>query len=360
MTIGSSTDNQNDDSLNAANNSDVENKTSGLENADSSTAQDANKPKDMESAVRSALGEPKEGQSSSPSDKSISAEIVDPTKVAVQDAQKPTDDNSDLTDVELSLLKPRTRKSIERMRGQLSELGNENQELKTRVQEYEQYKPAAEALGRFEGFCKEANLDKDDISNTLAIAKAVRNDPEKGLQLLIPVVNQLMEIVGAVLPADLNEKVDTGEISPQYAQELSQLRSREARNKENQEWTREQQRITEHQNSVKQLADTTGEAVSTLEKQWQTSDPDYRIKSTMVAEKIELELRKRQEKGNMPKNAQEAVELAKGVKLEVDNYFKKFLPKKSSVQTVLGVGTSTGSKPVPKNLKEAIQQSVGQ
>ena len=353
MTIGSSTDTQNDDSLDTTKNSDVDNKDSGLENADSSTAQDANKPKDMESAVRSALGETKEGQSSSPSDKSISAEIVDPTKVAAQNAQKPTDEESDLTDVELSLLKPRTRKSIERMRGHIAD-------LETKVQEFEQYKPAAETLARFEGFCQEANLNQDDISNTFAIAKAVRNDPEKGLQMLIPVVNQLMEVVGAVLPADLKEKVDAGEISPQYAQELSQLRSREARNKETQEWTREQQRIREHQNSVKQLADTTGEAISTLEKQWQTSDSDYRIKSTMVAEKIELELRKRQEKGNMPKNAQEAVELAKTVKTEVDNYFKKFLPKKSSVQTVLGVGTSTGSKPAPKTLKEAIQQSVGQ
>ena len=353
MTIGSSTDTQNDDSLDTTKNSDVDNKDSGLENADSSTAQDANKPKDMESAVRSALGETKEGQSSSPSDKSIGADIADPTKVAAQNAQKPTDEDSDLTEVELSLLKPRTRKSIERMRGHIAD-------LETKVQEFEQYKPAAEALARFEGFCQEANLNQDDISNTFAIAKAVRNDPEKGLQMLIPVVNQLMEVVGAVLPADLKEKVDAGEISPQYAQELSQLRSREVRNRENQEWTREQQRVREHQNSVRQLADTTGKAISDLENQWQTSDPDYRIKSTMVAEKIELELRKRQEKGNMPKNAQEAVELAKTVKTEVDNYFKKFLPKKSSVQTVLGVGTSTGSKPAPKNLKEAIQQSVGQ
>ncbi len=353
MTLGSSTDNQNDNSIATEVASDVENKDLGSQNADSSAAQDANKPKDMESAVRQALNKTEEGQSSSSDGNKVSGEVADPNKVAAQNAQKPTDEDSDLTETEINLLRPKTRKSFERMRATIAELN-------AKVQEVEQYKPAAETLANIQGFCEKANLGRDDVNNMFAIAEAVRNDPERGLQMLIPVVNQLMEVVGAVLPADLQEKVEAGEISPQYAQELSRLRSRDVRTKGMQEYTAEQQRFTEHKNSVRQMAEATGKAVSDLERQWQASDPDYRVKSTMVSDRIELELRKRQEKGNPPKNAEEAVALAKEVKASVDAYFKQFFPKKSPVNTVLGVGTSTASTPAPKTMLEAVKQAVGQ
>lgn len=353
MLIGSSTDNQEDDTGAVAleNTSDNLGNNAGLETgADSSTAQDDNKPKDMESAVRRALGAEKGEQSSSSGDNGEGGTIVDPLKAAAPNAQQPANDDSDLTDAEMNLLKPRTRRSFERMRGQLSDA----------QQRLEHSEPAMQKLTEVQNFCTTAGLSDDDVNQIFTIGAAVRNDPEKALGLLMPVVSQLMTIVGEVLPPDLQQQVREGKIPLENAQEISRLRARDTRNQQRQTQNVESQRQQEHRDAIESAATAAGTAVSDLDKQWAASDPDYRVKSARIAERIELNLLKAQSAGRLPTNAKEAVEMAKAAKAEVDAEFKRFLPQKRQVQSVMGVQTSTGSKPAPKNLKEAIQQSVGQ
>lgn len=353
MTIGSSTDNQKDGGLDANNQSDVDNNTSGLENgADSSTAQDDNKPKDIESAVRNALGEPKVGQSSSSGDNSVGDKVTDPA-AAGKDGQQPADGDSDLTEAELNLLKPRTRRSFERMRGQIAD-------LEAKVQDYDNMKPMAEKLANLQNFCVEAGLNREDVNTGFEIMRLMKTDPVAAYEAITPIYQQLQELIGEVLPPDLQQQVAAGRITPEHAQEVSRLRAENALTKQQRTFQEENSREIERKNSVVQLANAAGNAVSDLEKQWASSDPDYRVKSTRIAERIELELLKRQRNNTLPKSAAEAKQMALDAKAAVDAEFKRLIPKKSSVQSVLGVGTSTGSKPAPKNLKEAIQQSIGQ
>ncbi len=343
----SSTDHLNDGEQELLNDQEGSQNTDDVNGSESSTEQDENKPKDVESAVRAALSKSGE-QSSSSGDTGQEAKVAD--KAKVEDDKSETEAEGDLTDAEMALLKPKTRRAFDRMRGQVSELS----------QQVETYRPAAEKMQGIQKFMDSSNLTNEDMNVLFNIGAMWRNNPAEAYKVITPMYEALAHLVGEVLPDDLQQQVQSGRISLQYAQELSRMRAREGFNTQRTQEDRERQQREQEARAIQQEAGAAGDAISKLEQQWQASDPDYRVKSARIQERIELELLKGAQNGKLPRNAQEAVAIAQRVKAEVDAEFKRILPKKQAVQSVTGVSTSTGSKPAPRSTLEAISRVIGQ
>lgn len=327
-------------------------KTEGAPNAESPPAKDDKQPADIASAVRNALDKASKEQSSGSdggkdSVKSDSAQEADPK--GKTEGTQTEGEEADLSDDEIKALNPKTQRRIRKLVQQTKDLTTELQNVK----------PAAEQLSGIRAFCDDAGLTKEDVNLVFNIARDFKKNPARALETLTPIMNDLMALVGEVLPKDLQERVDRGQITETDALEMSRLRSRQNLTTEQQKADAKRAAENQAKQETQTLANTVGKAVSDWEKRWQGSDPDYRVKHSRVKERIELEITKGILSGSLPKNAKEATEMAERIRKEVDEEFKKILPKKAPVQSVHGVQTSTGSKPVPKTSREAILGAIG-
>lgn len=317
--------------------------------AASPSAGDDKKP-DLESAVRAALN-PEEKSSGSGDSGNDKATGSDKTAESGAEAQDDDDfsDLGDLSEEELSAYKPKTQRRMKQLLKQSEMLTNQ----------LEEQRPVVEDFLRVRDFCNQAGLTKDDVNQGFEIMRSMKVDPHRAYEMITPIYRELEALVGAILPADLQEEVSAGRMSPERAQELSHLRSKtqvgEITSKQQQE--REQQR--QHAEQVGKLANDVGLAVSNWERNWKKSDPDYRLKSTRVMERIQLGLMQAAKANTMPKTTEEAVAFAEKIKKEIDEEYRKILPKRDPVQPVTGVGGNPDSRPAPKNTLEVVQQALG-
>ena len=321
---------------------------------------DDNKSLGIADAVRAAL-EPKKEQSSGSGEDEGDGDAADPTKSATGDElEEGEEGEDDLTKEEFSALKPKTQRRIEK-------LARQNTVLTTEV---EQLRPKAQALEAFHRITANANLNKEDVNTIFHIGGLMKNDPVKAWEVLKPIVAQLQQIVGEVLPKDLSDQVTAGKLTPEAAKELSRLRasqnitvSTQQQNAERDKQTRAAQAAEATQNLQRDV----GTAITKWENEWKASDPDYSLKSSRVNEAIELELNraiilaKEGKPNSLPKSVEEAVKMANDIKKRVEKEMRQLLPKRNTPLThVTGNGVTNGSKPVPKNMNDVVRMAVGQ
>lgn len=321
---------------------------------------DDNKSLGIVDAVRAALDKGKEQPSSSDDDED-DGEIVDPAKSAEGvKSEEGEEGEDDLTKEEFSALKPKTQRRIEK-------LARQNTTLTTEV---EQLRPKAQALDAFHTITRNGNLNKEDVNTIFHIGVLMKNDPAKAYEVLKPIIAQLQEMVGEILPKDLQDQVTTGRIAPDAAKELSRLRANQNVSVSIQQQNAErdkQDRTARAAEQSRTLQNDVGTAITKWENDWKASDPDYSLKSSRVNEAIELELNralilaKDGKPNHLPRNVEEAVKLANDIKKRVEKEMRQFLPKRNTPLThVTGNGVTNGSKPVPKSMNDVVRMAVGQ
>lgn len=332
----------------------------GAPPADSPPAEkkDDNKSLGIADAVRAALDKGKEQSSGSGEDEGDGegAGASDPT-----DGEKPEEGDEgddDLTKEEFQALKPKTQRRIEK-------LARQNTALTTEV---DQLRPKAQALEAFHTITRNANLNKEDVNTIFHIGGLMKNDPHKAWEVLKPIVAQLQQLVGEVLPKDLQDQVTGGKITPDAAKELSRLRSEKSVNASTQQQNTERQRqdnAARAAEASQNLQRDVGTAITKWENDWKASDPDYSLKSSRVNEAIELELNraiilaKEGKPNNLPTSVEQAVKMANEIKKRVEKEMRQFLPKRNTPLThVTGNGVTNGSKPVPKNMNDVVRMAA--
>lgn len=161
-------------------------------------------------------------------------------------------------------------------------------------------------------------------------------------------------MLGNVLPDDLQDKVDAGEIDEDSAQEVARLRASDKLRTQQAEAreTRDSEAETERTRVA------TAEAMVTAVEGWETrikaSNPDY----AKIAELVEDQCRAIvQRTGNPPASPADAVALCDQALKDVNTRLKSLLPPKASVNpTPRSSSTPTVSE--PKTLREAIAASI--
>ncbi len=287
-------------------------------------------------AVSAALKSPAKDEDSPASktqDQTTKAE--DPDKAKAEELPE------EVTEDELKDQKPKTRKRIEQLLGKVKSVSAERDTFAPKAAEYD----------KFVSFVQNAKLSQEDVQTTFHLASLVRNDPEKALEAITPIVQQLQQIVGAVLPAELQERVRLGYISEADAQELHRSKtSAKLANTRTEESRREAAEREENDRRTRLVSDVSS-AVSTWETAKKTSDPDWHLKAARIDELVRLEV---YEKG-YPQNPKAGVEMIEKIYDTVTKELRKFTPKPQAKDTSKTGGSSASTVAEPKDLLEAIR-----
>lgn len=210
--------------------------------------------------------------------------------------------------------------------------------------------PKAERFDAMQRMMTDAELSADEVTAGFNIMALMKSDPLKALDALRPFVDALEQYAGVQLPADLTEKVESGEMTEAAARELAQTRaarhSAESR----------AHRVTQSQVQDQQRRTTEAmvDAVTRWERDWQSSDPDYAKKLPLVKTQIQA---LRLERGQ-PRTVDEAVALSKEARRLVDESLKAVAPPKPPVQPNTK-GASVNAQAKPKSLLDAVRNAAG-
>lgn len=239
--------------------------------------------------------------------------------------------------------------------GRIRFLNDRTKELSGEV---ERLKPDADLAQKIMGYLDTNGIQPEELDNTLALTALIkRGDYEAALKVLDPIHRELLNRTGEILPADLQEKVRLGHMTRAVATELhkSRVKAQNAENREKQTTakTAADRETQAHQTMVRTAASATSE----WERAQAAADPDWHQKQDLVAEQVELELRRLGPAG-YPKTPQDAVGIAEKAKKAVEERLKKLAPKPQARQMPTGL-TSPRAKAQPKSLMEAVNAALG-
>jgi prefoldin subunit 5 len=310
--------------------------------AESSTPEaDPGAPKSMVEAVHSAL-QPKDADEDSPPSKPDRDQTkTDPASEKTGETIAP----DELTEVERSQLKGKTKKSFERLTTRVGELNAQNEQLQARVTEYD----------RVVDYIRSTKLKAEEIDTVFDIATTMKSgNPHEALRKLVPIVQQLQRQAGVVLPDDLTEQVRQGYLTEQHARELAMTRSEAAHARAREQYSLQERQEAEkaasyqaHMQSLKTTADD-------WERQKSGSDLEWSKKAARVHELAKLEIFQ----NGPPPSPQHAVKMFNDIYDRVTKDLKALMPKPSAVKPMNGGGPSTRSVAEPKTMLEAIQMST--
>jgi|GEM_PF-2807923 len=252
-------------------------------------------------------------------------------------------DEGELTEQERQHLSQQTQRRIKKLVAQGKE----------QIAKIEELQPRAEQFDRILSYVKENRLTQEDVDQTFNIAALVRNDPEKALEALMPIVQTLEAATGRTLPDDLRNEVRQGYITREKAEELSQARAArtlaETRNRE----ADERRQKEERQRDTQTRLDNAVNAANQWHADQAAKDPDYKLKQARIAEKAELEVRR---VGKILEPS-EVTELLGRIKQEVDKETARFAPKPRPAAVVEGTA-SPGNRPKPESTLDVINQAL--
>jgi len=226
--------------------------------------------------------------------------------------------------------------------------------------ERDTFKEDAESYQGIQNFMQANGLNGDEVAEGYEImALLKRGDREsltKALEWFEPRVEFLREQIGAVIPDDIQARIESGELDEATGAELAQARAT-AKLSERAETERAKR---EEAAAAATTAETTAvdmaKAVQAWEDTTKAADPDYAKKAELVITMSRSIIQERG--GKYPANEQEAVDLAKAAYDRVNDTFSLLIPKPKAV-TPHPAGTSAAQpRPVATTLKGAIEAAL--
>lgn len=88
------------------------------------------------------------------------------------------------------------------------------------------FKAGAQQFENVQRFMEVNGLDAQEAADAMIVASLLKRDPVEAWNRLKPVVQNLLTVIGEVLPDDLKQRVQKGELSRDAAFELSRARAR--------------------------------------------------------------------------------------------------------------------------------------
>jgi hypothetical protein len=295
---------------------------------------------DMLAAVKAALA-PK-------TDKTPKSDEPDPkseakTEEPAKEGGEPEAESDELTEEELSRLKPKTKKRIDSLLAERAE----------RDREIEHLRPAAEQFDKVVRFVQEAGLVPDEVNQLFEIGKNLKQDPRKAYDQIKPVFEQLQRMFGDILPDDLQDKVNKGLITAPDAKALAEARTNAAIAEQRANRSSERETQFRQQTVNRELVDEVRAKVSGWEASKEKADPDWKLKQPHVMRAIKVALHER----GTPPNAAEAVEIAEKALAEINADFKALVPRKREVKAVTDAA-SNRSTAKPTTMLEAARAAL--
>lgn len=219
--------------------------------------------------------------------------------------------------------------------------------------EIERLRPKADELDKITKFAESARLSQEDLGVIYEIGALIRNDPFKARERLLPIMRQLDEMTGNVLPEELQERTRLGYVSEEDARRLAQTEARAQYLAQ----AAEQERVERERLAERSAAETHVRSVSSVASEWETgkrkTDPDWSVKQARIGELVELEVLK----NGFPKSQKAVVEMLDNFHKRVTKEISQFVPPRQ-ISPVTGTA-STRAAAEPKSALEAAKLALG-
>ena len=211
----------------------------------------------------------------------------------------------------------------------------------------------AQRYRNVETFITEQGLSGDEAAELLQIGGLIKTNPVEAWKRVLPTIQQLAIAAGEVLPDDLRQRVQNGEVSREVAMDLSRQRAANQSLTARQQW--EQQ--SSQQRQVVELQQQIGTTVSSWESERRARDPNFEAKLPA----IEREVAWLQSKNGKPRSVE-------GVRAQLQEAYDavsaKFIaptpsaPKQATKRPVTGGQVNGNVRPEPTSTLDIIEQVV--
>lgn len=274
---------------------------------------------------------------------------------ATPEGQKPGE--GEISPEELRQYSPNAQNRIRELAALKNELTGKNQELSTQVEEF---KGKAEAFEKFSGYLASHGISTQEANNAIEITRLIKShDYDGAMKLVEPIFYELARRSGKVLDPDLVEDVRLGKVDKNRALELQRLRMTNAVSK-----TRDTERASRDQQSQKAEearnwkghVRTVATAADDWAKQKADSDPDWNRKQDLVANAVEVIVRRE----GFPKTEEAMLDMNERALKQVEDQLRRFVPAPRPVNPNRGHSgpASPGNEAPPKSALEALERAL--
>jgi hypothetical protein len=212
-------------------------------------------------------------------------------------------------------------------------------------QQVDTFKASHEQFEQIQGFMRSNALEAQEVANGFEIMALMRRDPEAAFQRLQPYLQQLEMVTGRKLPEDLQKRVEDGVADEATAREAALLRIETQRRHAAEQSTNQ---VLAQQTQV-QAIQTIQSAVSVVERELQSGDPDYARKQPFVMDRVRALILEQQ-----PRTPEEATAIVRQAHSEISDRLKPMIQRKP-VSTATSGNSASGGQAAPKSFAEAVR-----
>lgn len=234
------------------------------------------------------------------------------------------------------------------------EVNTAKQQLEEKVKEQEDYVAAQRSIGEY---CAKNNITNEDFSYWLNVAAAVKNNPEKALELLEPQFQQLKGFKGEVLSPELQSAVDNGEMSLEWAKKLAKSENQQKFSQNRVQLTEEQSRQQQQQRYMQEVQTS----FQSWAKTKQQTDPDFQPKVSGAEDgKFEFMLHKMNAEypnANI-KSVDDLIAFAEKIYESVNKSFGRFAPHRNGTKVVKSNQSTSALRGESQSWNEAISMGA--
>ena len=237
------------------------------------------------------------------------------------------------------------------LKKKIRRLQRESQKLRG---ELETLRPNAEIGQQMQEYAAANNLTSQDVVFALDLTSMVaRGDYAGFYKVISPLIRHAQEVVGEVLPPDLQSRVEQGQMTSEAARDFATTRFERTQYEQR---MREMQQRQESQH-VHQTRDDVARSVSAYEQRLAAQDPDYKAKAEMVRLYADNMIKQR---GGVINSRDEALSIAQEAYNQANNYFKRIQPTSRPTATTPGDSNpqTPAARSAPKNLMEAVLSGI--
>lgn len=222
-------------------------------------------------------------------------------------------------------------------------------------QEREQYRSGHEQFEAITGYMQQNNLQTQDVVDALQIAAAFNSDPARAAEMLAPKMKMLQQFTGEILPDELQQQVDMGEISEAAAREHVRLRHENARLQTTQLRRDQEQQQQVQAQQVENAGLQMAQAADAEQTKIAAMDPDYEKKIPWIKDRLALLIQQRR-----PQTADDAAQLVREVHADVSREYSKVAARpqvRPGPDSTLG-GKTTSPTTAPASMLDAMAAAV--
>ena len=218
------------------------------------------------------------------------------------------------------------------------------------IAEKNEYKRGHEQYEKIQSSLKEMKLSAEETAQGLSIMGLMKSNPQAALEALQPIINNLQQVTGQIIPNDIQQKIEDGYMDEDVGKELARTRADvQIQKNANQQMLNEQEQM-KTQSEINNLA----QSVTNWERNVRKTDPDFDFKQDEIDDRVSALVRER----GRPNNSDDAVALAQEAYDTVNKRYRSRMGVKSPIRSLSGGKLGGSPMPEPKSLMDAVQNAL--